>query len=80
MAEVLSLKQSKYVRAHTLENLGDYIGRTFIICKNGTTTAHKLLEVKNNKVYLAYMGEREDKFSIPLNKFLKFYELPTKGQ
>lgn len=79
MAEVLSLKQSKYVRANTLANLEDYVGRTFIICKNGATTAHKLLEVKNNKVYLAHMGDREDKFSMPLNKFLKYYELPTKG-
>lgn len=79
MAEILSLKAPKYIRASELPNLGDYIDRTFIIRKNSAVNAVKLNEVKNNTVYLEYTTERQDKFSIPLNKFLKFYELPTKG-
>lgn len=77
MSEILSL--NKYVRASELTNLEDYVGRTFIIRKNGAIKAVKLNEVKNNSVYLEYTEERADKFSLPLNKFLKFYELPSKG-
>lgn len=80
MADILSLKQTtKYVRASELSNLEDYVDRTFIIRKNGAVKAYRLAEVKRGAVYLEYMGEREDKFSLPLNKFLKFYELPQKG-
>jgi hypothetical protein len=80
MADILSLKQTtKYVRASELGNLEDYVDRTFIIRKNSAVKAYRLAEVKNNTVYLEYIGDREDKFSLPLNKFRKFYELPQKG-
>lgn len=78
MADILSLSSPKYIRASELANLGDYVNRTFIIRKNGVVNAVKLNEVKNNTVYLEYTTERQDKFSVPLNKFLKFYELPQK--
>lgn len=78
MAEQLTLKRDKYVRAGDLENLESYVNRTFIIRKNGAIKAVKLAEVKNNTVYLEHMDTREDRFSMPLNKFLKFYELPQK--
>ena len=79
MAEILSLSSPKYIRASELANLEEYLTRTFIIRKNGGVKAVKLNEVKNNTVYLEYTAERQDKFSVPLNKFLKFYELPQKG-
>lgn len=79
MAEILSLNASKYVKASELENLEDYEGRTFIIRKNDTVKAYRLKEVKRNSVYLEYIGDREDKFSLPLNKFLRYYELPNKA-
>jgi hypothetical protein len=78
MADILSLSSPKYIRASELADLGDYVNRTFIIRKNGAVNAVKLNEVKNNTVYLEYTTERQDKFSVPLNKFLKFYELPQK--
>lgn len=79
MREVLTLKKrDKYISAGDLENLSDYVNRTFIIRKNNTVKAVKLVEVKNSKVYLEYTEERADKFSLPLNKFLKYYELPNK--
>lgn len=76
MSEVLSLPTSKYVPASELPRLERYVGKTFITRKNQTVRAVKLAEVKNSKVYLEYTEEREDKFSISLNKFLKYYELP----
>lgn len=79
MADILSLPTPKYIRASELGNLEDYLTRTFIIRKNGAVKAVKLNEVKNKTVYLEYTTERQDKFSLPLNKFLKFYELPQKG-
>lgn len=79
MGDILSLKQSKYIRASELEDLNVHLGRTFITRKNGTVKAVKLVEVKNNTVYLEYTEERADSFSLPLNKFLKYYELPNKG-
>lgn len=80
MSAILSLKTTaKYTSAADLVNLELYEGRTFIIRKNGTINAYKLAEVKNNTVYLEYTGDRVDKFSLPLNKFRKFYELPQKG-
>lgn len=78
MADVLTLPRDKYIRASELDNLSDYVGRTFIVRKNGAVKAVKLNEVKNAKVYLEYTEERADGFSIPLNKFLKYYELPRK--
>lgn len=80
MSAILSLKPvTKYIRASELTDLEQYVERTFIIRKNDTVKAYKLAEVKNKTVYLEFIGDREDKFSIPLNKFLKFYELPVKG-
>lgn len=81
MNAILTLKTttSKYIRASELGDLEVYVDRTFIIRKNGEVKAYKLAKVKNNTVYLEYIGDRVDKFSLPLNKFRKFYELPTKG-
>lgn len=79
MADILSLNSPKYLRASELGDLEEYVNRTFIIRKNGAVKAVKLNEVKNKTVYLEYTTERQDKFSLPLNKFLKFYELPQKG-
>lgn len=78
MAETLTLKAAKYIRASDLLELWSYIGRTFIIRKNNEIKAVKLVEVKASKVYLEYTESREDGFSLPLNKFLKYYELPNK--
>lgn len=79
MSETLS-KGTKYVRAVELkETIQDYVDRTFIIRKNGVVKAVKLEKVKGSKAYLRYTEEREDSFSIPLNKFLDYYELPQKG-
>lgn len=79
MSEKLTIKQTHYINASDLDNLEDHIGKTFIIRKNGVVKAVKLVEVKNKTVYLEYTEERADKFSLPLGRFLKFYELPQKG-
>lgn len=77
MAETLSSPRKKYIRANELTDLKSYEGKTFITRKNSTTKAVKLVEVKRSKVYLEYTVDREDSFSLPLNKFLEYYELPA---
>ncbi|ABY63114.1 hypothetical protein ST201phi2-1p288 [Pseudomonas phage 201phi2-1] len=78
MSETLS-KGTLYVRAAEVGDLKDYYGRTFIIRKNSAVKAVKLEKVKGSKAYLEYTEGRVDSFSIPLNEFLKYYELPQKG-
>lgn len=80
MSEVLSKgSQYIYVPAKDLTDIDSYTGRTFILRKNGSVKAFKLEKVKGSKAYLRYTEERDDSFSIPLNKFLTYYELPQKG-
>lgn len=78
MSETLS-KGTLYVKAGELENLESYVGRTFIIRKNGAVNAVRLEKIKGSKAYLQYTEDRADSFSIPLNKFRDYYELPQKG-
>lgn len=78
MSETLS-KGTQYVVAGQLDNLEAYIGRTFIIRKNGVVKAVRLEKIKGSKAYLQYTTDRADSFSIPLNKFREYYELPQKG-
>lgn len=78
MSEAQS-KGVQYVYAKELEDIKSYAGRTFIIRKNGAVKAVKLEKIKGSKAYLQYVDDRMDSFSIPLNKFLDYYELPQKG-
>lgn len=78
MSEARS-KGGKYVYAKDLEDIKSYVGRTFITRKNGAVKAAKLEKVKGSKAYLQYAEDRMDSFSIPLNKFLDYYELLQKG-
>lgn len=77
MAETLVLPRKKYIRAKELDDVKLYVGKTFITRKNNTTKAVKLVEVKRSKVYLEHIEDRADSFSVPLNKFLDYYELPA---
>ncbi len=72
-------KGIQYVRAKDLDDIKSYVERTFITRKNGAIKAVKLEKVKGSKAYLQYLDDRADSFSIPLNKFLEYYELPQKG-
>lgn len=78
MSETLS-KGTLYLKASELENLDTYVGRTFIIRKNGAVKAVRLDKIKGSKAYLQHTDDRVDTFSIPLNKFRDYYELPQKG-
>lgn len=78
MSEALS-KGTLYVQAKELTDIKSFYGRTFILRKNGSVKAFKLLKVKGSKAYLEHTEDRVDSFSIPLNKFLEYYELPQKG-
>lgn len=77
MAEKLVLPRKKYISASELDDVSKYVGKAFITRKNNTIKAVKLMEVKRSKVYLEYTEERADSFSLPLNKFLTYYELPS---
>lgn len=78
MSETLS-KGTLYVRASELTNIQDYLKRTFIIRKNSVVKAVTLEKVKGSRAYLKHTDGRVDSFSIPLNEFLKYYELPQRG-
>lgn len=78
MSETRS-KGTLYLKAGELENIETYVGRVFIIRKNGVVKAARLEKIKGSKAYLKYTEERDDSFSIPLNKFLSYYELHQKG-
>ncbi|BEG72467.1 hypothetical protein [Pseudomonas phage PA1C] len=74
MSETLSVK--RYIQASEIDDtLSDYIGRTFIVKRNGITTAVTLDKVKTNKIYLKRMGDRQDGFSLPRAEFGKYYQL-----
>ncbi|BBI55711.1 hypothetical protein KEN51_CDS0197 [Pseudomonas phage vB_Pae10145-KEN51] len=75
MSTTLTLKESKYIPATELDNLEAYIGRTFLVERNGVSTAHKLIKLSRRDVYLGYPDGREDSFTLSINKFRKFYKL-----
>lgn len=78
MSEARS-KGGKYVYAKDLEDIKSYVGRIFITRKNGVVKAARLDKVKGSRAYLQHVDDRVDSFSIPLNKFLDYYELLQKG-
>ena len=74
MAETLSIK--RYIDASEIDSeLDKFVNRTFIVKRNGITTAVTLDKVKTNKVYLKRMGDRQDGYSISRSEFGKFYKL-----
>lgn len=74
MAATPSVK--RYTPASEIdETLDEYKGRTFITRRNNQVIAVTLDKTKARKVYLKYMGERKDGFSISRAEFLEYYEL-----
>lgn len=74
MTATLSIK--RYTPAKDLDDtLSEYVGRTFITRRNNQVVAVTLEKIKTRKIYLKYMGDRQDGFSISRAEFLEYYEL-----
>jgi hypothetical protein len=69
-------KKTVTVPASELEDLNEYIGRTFSTKKNGQETLVTLEKVKRRDVYLSYTkADRQDRFTETQAKFRKYYGL-----
>lgn len=72
----MSAKVTVRVSAETLDNLNEYVGRTFSIKRHGAEVLVTLVAVKRNDVQLAYAKQdRSDQFTVSQAKFRKFYKL-----